>query len=202
MIGKKDTLDIFNQYKTILLEQIQTKSFESFIDRIRAANFDQRLKDEILELFGNPMVENAYNILHKVGDADTAGYASYPEAQPAMDQDDQDTVNDEDRDSSFADEMRKAQKEQQEKYSEQPPYAEEDEENGAKDLIKKDLDAAIAAGDQKRASELFDELRNFGKLKPIRSSSNSGTSTQKTVASNSIDNSRYQRALGNWGKNF
>jgi hypothetical protein len=94
MLGKKDNHDIFNQYKSILLEQAETKSFQSFIDKVRAANFDQRLKSEILELFGNPMIEKAYNILHRVGDADTAGYASYPEATPA--QDDQETANEQD----------------------------------------------------------------------------------------------------------
>jgi hypothetical protein len=124
MLGKKDNHDIFNQYKSLLLEQSANKSFQSFIDKIKTANFDQKLKSEILELLGNPMVENAYNILHRVGDADTAGYASYPEAAPA--QDDQDTVNEPDPNfgKELARERDKQQKENPEKFSDQD---EEDE---------------------------------------------------------------------------
>ena len=117
MLGKKDNHDIFNQYKSILLEQAETKSFQSFIDKVRAANFDQRLKSEILELFGNPMIEKAYNILHRVGDADTAGYASYPEATPA--QDDQETANE--QDPEFAKEMAREREKQQKENPERLP---------------------------------------------------------------------------------
>ena len=123
MLGKKDNYDIFNQYRTILLEQAEAKSYESFIDRIRAANFDQRLKSEILEIFGNPMVERAYYILHRVGDADTAGYASYPEATPA--QDDQETANE--QDPEFAKEMAREREKQQKENPER--LADEDDED-------------------------------------------------------------------------
>jgi hypothetical protein len=125
MLGKKDNHDIFSQYRTILLEQAETKSFQSFIDKVRAANFDQRLKSEILELFGNPMVEKAYNILHRVGDADTAGYASYPEATPA--QDDQETANE--PDPEFAKEMAREREKQQKENPER--LADEDDEYDA-----------------------------------------------------------------------
>lgn len=121
MLGKKDNHDIFNQYKSILLEQAETKSFQSFIDKVRAANFDQRLKSEILELFGNPMVERAYNILHRVGDADTAGYASYPEATPA--QDDQETANE--PDPKFGKELAREREKQQKENPERLPEDEE-----------------------------------------------------------------------------
>jgi hypothetical protein len=164
MIGKKDTLDIFNQYKTILLEQTQENEFNTLINKIRSSSLDPISKSKLIQLI---LAQKE----HGVGDADAAGYASYPEAKPAIDQDDQDTVNDEDRDSSFADEMRKAQEEQQEKYPEQPPYPEENEEDPIIVSIKKDLDAAIAAGDQTKANKLFDELtywRNKGGKSPKR----------------------------------
>lgn len=118
MIGKKDNHDIFNQYKQVILEQADSNEFLSLINKIKACSLDQATKEKVIEMVKAQME-------HGMGDADAAGYASYPEAKPAMDQDDQDTVNDEMRDPSFADEMRKAQEEQQAQYPEKDESEEE-----------------------------------------------------------------------------
>ena len=149
MIGKKDNHNIFNQYKQVILEQAESNEFLSLINKIKACSLDQTTKDKVIEMVKAQME-------HGMGDADAAGYSSYPEAKPAIDQDDAETANE--QDPKFAEELAKARKEQQEKY----PEKEESEESPAVAEIKKELNAAIAAGDQKKANELFDELLKFG----------------------------------------
>lgn len=117
MIGKKDNHDIFNQYTQVILEQAENNEFLSLINKIKACSLDQASKDKVIEMIKAQME-------HGIGDADAAGYASYPDAKPAIDQDDQDTVNDDDRDDNWANEMRKAQEDQNKKY----PEKEEEEE--------------------------------------------------------------------------
>lgn len=120
MIGKKDNHDIFNQYKQVLLEQAESNEFLSLINKIKACSLDQATKEKVIEMVKAQME-------HGMGDADAAGYASYPEAKPAMDQDDTEAVNE--PDPKFAEELAKARKEQQEKY----PEKEESEEGGYAD---------------------------------------------------------------------
>jgi hypothetical protein len=146
MLGKNENHNIFNQYRSILLEQVEEKSFESFIKRIQAASFDPRLKSEILELLKNPMVENAYGVLNRVGDADTAGYASYPEATPA--QDDQESANEPDPD--FGKELARERERQQKENPERLP--EEDYEASFFQGDKLDFDKLTMKFPEKQAT--------------------------------------------------
>jgi hypothetical protein len=109
MIGKKDNHDIFNQYKQVLLEQAENNEFLSLINKIKACSLDQASKDKVIEMVKAQME-------HGMGDADAAGYASFPDSEPAIDQDDEDTANE--PDPEFAKEMAKAKKEQQKDYPE------------------------------------------------------------------------------------
>lgn len=118
MIGKYENSSIYNEYRQVLLEQNQNDEFFLLINKIRTSSLDPATKAKLIEIVSAQKE-------HGVGDADAAGYASYPEAKPAIDQDDQDTVNDDTRDPSFADEMRKAQEEQQAEYPEREEGNEE-----------------------------------------------------------------------------
>ena len=109
MIGKKDNHDIFKQYKSILLEQVEDE-FSALINKIKTSSLDQVSKDQLIKMVSAQKE-------HGMGDADAAGYASYPEAMPVGDQDDEDTANE--PDSDFAKDMAEAQKEQNKKYPEQ-----------------------------------------------------------------------------------
>ena len=120
MIGKKDNHDIFNQYKQVLLEQAENNEFLSLINKIKTSSLDQASKDKVIEMVKAQME-------HGMGDADAAGYASYPEAVPAMDQDDTEAVNE--QDPEFAKELARERKRQQEEY----PEKEESEEGGYAD---------------------------------------------------------------------
>gem|GEM_PF-4251099 len=77
-MGKKDNYDIFNEYKQVLLEQAEINEFLSLINKIKACSLDQASKDKLIEIIKAQMA-------HSIGDADAAGYASYPEAKPAQD---------------------------------------------------------------------------------------------------------------------
>lgn len=179
MIGKKDNHDIFKQYKQVLLEQIEENNISSLINRIKVSSLDGKTKSEILDLLSDKTVQDVYKIvsLKKNSgfmDQDTANLQDPKFAEDLakqrkiyQDQDDQDTANK--PDPKFAEELAKARKEQQEKY----PEKEESEESLAVADIKKELNAAIASGDQKRANELFDELRKYGtSIKRAPSSAN------------------------------
>lgn len=118
MIGKKDNLDIFNQYKQVLLEQTENNEFLSLINKIKTSSLDQASKDKVIEMVKAQME-------HGMGDADAAGYASYPEAIPAIDQDDTEAVNE--QDPEFAKELAREREKQQKEYPEKSPDL--DEEN-------------------------------------------------------------------------
>ena len=82
MMGKKDNYDIFNEYKQVLLEQAESNEFLSLINKIKACSLDQASKDKLIEIIKAQMA-------HGIGDADAAGYASYPDAKPAQDMDEE-----------------------------------------------------------------------------------------------------------------
>ena len=118
MIGKKDNHDIFNQYKQVLVEQVLSNDvINSLLNRVKTATMDKQLKYDIIDYIKR--CETSFpssKSQHGEHDADAAGYASYPEAKPAMDQDDTESVNE--PDPKFAEELAKARKEQQEEYPE------------------------------------------------------------------------------------
>ena len=124
MIGKKDNHDIFNQYRQVLVEQVISNNvIEALLNRVKSANMDKQLKYDIIDYIKR--CETSFpssKSQHGEHDADAAGYASYPDAKPAIDQDDSEAVNE--PDPKFAEELAKARKEQQEKY----PEKEESEE--------------------------------------------------------------------------
>lgn len=104
MIGKKDTLSIFEQYRNVLLEQAEDNSISSLMNRIKTSQLDGQTKSEILNLLEDKTVQDIYK---KSKIKQDTGFV------------DQDTANE--RDPNFADEMRKATEEQRKKYSEQEP---------------------------------------------------------------------------------
>jgi len=86
MIGKKDTVSIFESYKQVLLEQNQGGGINDLISKIKTSSIDEQSKNVLIQLLSNPSVTNVYTSMtsqQPVGDADTAGYSSYPEATPA-----------------------------------------------------------------------------------------------------------------------
>jgi hypothetical protein len=94
MLGKKDNHDIFNQYKSLLLEQVDGDAISSLLNKIKTSQLDSKTKTEILNLLSMPEVKRIYSIIsaqkqHGVGDADAAGYSSYPDAKPAQDMDEE-----------------------------------------------------------------------------------------------------------------
>lgn len=85
MIGKKDTIDIFGMYKNIILEQVQDGGISDILNRIKTSSLNPKTKQHLVDLLSNPNVANIYKTIisqQPVGDADTAGYSSYPEAEP------------------------------------------------------------------------------------------------------------------------
>ncbi len=94
MLGKKDNHDIFNQYKFLLLEQVDGDAMSSLLNKIKTSQLDSKTKTEILNLLSMPEVKRIYSTIsaqkqHGVGDADAAGYSSYPDAKPAQDMDEE-----------------------------------------------------------------------------------------------------------------
>jgi hypothetical protein len=136
MIGKKDNHDIFNQYKRVLLEQVEEYNISSLINRVKVSPLDGKTKSEILDLLSDKTVQDIYKM---VSLRKNSGFVDQDTANPQdpkfademlrsqMDQDDTKVVNE--PDPKFAEELAKARKEQQEKY----PEKEESEENGYTD---------------------------------------------------------------------
>lgn len=118
MIGKKDNHDIFNQYKQVLVEQVLSNDvINSLLNRVKTATMDKQLKYDIIDYIKR--CETSFpssKSQHGEHDADAAGYASYPDAKPAIDQDDSEAVNE--PDPKFAEELAKERKKQQEEYPE------------------------------------------------------------------------------------
>lgn len=86
MIGKKDTIDIFKQYRKVLLEQKEDGGVSDIINKINASSLDAKSKELLSNLLKNENVARIFATMSSqqpVGDADSAGYASYPEAEPA-----------------------------------------------------------------------------------------------------------------------
>jgi hypothetical protein len=89
MIGKYENSSIYNEYKQVLLEQNQNDEFFLLINKIRTSSLDPATKAKLIQIVSAQKD-------HGIGDADAAGYASYPEAKPAIDQDDQEEQQAED----------------------------------------------------------------------------------------------------------
>jgi hypothetical protein len=106
MIGKKDTYNIFNQYRSVLLEQAEDNSMSSLMNRIKTSQLDGQTKSEILNLLEDKTVQDIYRMLKLRKDS---GFV------------DQDTANK--PDPNFADEMRKARDEQRKENPEQKPMS-------------------------------------------------------------------------------
>lgn len=131
MIGKKDNHDIFNQYKQVLLEQVEEKNISTLINRVKVSSLDGKTKSEILDLLSDKTVQDVYKMISL---RKNSGFIDQDTANPQdpkfademikaqMDQDDSEAVNE--PDPKFAEELAKARKEQQEKY----PEKEESEE--------------------------------------------------------------------------
>jgi hypothetical protein len=90
MIGKKDTLCIFEQYRNVIKEQAQESKVSMLLSKVKASSLDSSTKSELLEILENPQVQELCKTIyaqkaHGNGDADAAGYSSYPEAGPAED---------------------------------------------------------------------------------------------------------------------
>jgi hypothetical protein len=106
MIGKKDTFNIFQQYRNFLLEQAEDNSIASLMNRIKSSQLDGQTKSEILNLLEDKTVQDVYSMLKLRKDS---GFV------------DQDTANE--PDPNFADEMRKAGEEQRRQNPEQKPMS-------------------------------------------------------------------------------
>jgi hypothetical protein len=134
MLGKKDNHDIFNQYKSILLEQAEDES-SVLINNIKTSSLDQATKNKLIKLVSAQKAHGIY-------DADAAGYASYPDAAPAQDLKPKSSLGkplgsqskfvgnpelENEPDSEYAKKHAAAQKEQNEKYPERVP-AQDDQE--------------------------------------------------------------------------
>ena len=90
MIGKKDTLCIFEQYRSVLKEQAQESKVSMLLSKVKASSLDSSTKSELLEILENPQVQELCKTIyaqkaHGNGDSDSEGYSSYPEAGPAED---------------------------------------------------------------------------------------------------------------------
>lgn len=127
MIGKKDNHDIFNQYRQVLVEQVISNNvIEALLNRVKSANMDKQLKYDIIDYIKR--CETSFpssKSQHGEYDADAAGYASYPDAKPAIDQDDTEAVNE--QDPEFAKIVARERKKQQEENPEKAPDLDEEE---------------------------------------------------------------------------
>lgn len=117
MIGKKDTLCIFEQYRNVLKEQVDDNKINAIKNAIKTSALAPEVKSGLLALLSDPEVAAKW----KGGDADTVNEpdtefgrelskAKYSDA-------DQDVANS--GDPNFANEMRAAQKAQNATYPEQ-----------------------------------------------------------------------------------
>jgi len=125
MIGKKDNHDIFNQYKRVLLEQVEENNISSLINRVKVSSLDGKTKSEILDLLSDKTVQDVYKM---VSLRKNSGFVDQDTANPQdpkfadeilktqMDQDDTEVVNE--PDPKFAEELAKERKKQQEEYPE------------------------------------------------------------------------------------
>ena len=106
MIGKKDTYNIFNQYRSVLLEQAEDNSMSSLMNKIKTSQLDGQTKSEILNLLEDKTVQDVYKMLKLRKDS---GFV------------DQDTANE--RKPSFADDMKNSTEDQRKQYPEQKPMS-------------------------------------------------------------------------------
>ena len=88
MIGKKDTHCIFEQYRSVLKEQAQESKLSTLLSKVKASTLDSATKNELLEILEEPKVQEVCKMIyaqkaHGNGDADAAGYSSYPSEGPA-----------------------------------------------------------------------------------------------------------------------
>ena len=136
MIGKKDNHDIFNQYKRVLLEQVEENNISTLINRVKVSSLDGKTKSEILDLLSDKTVQDVYKIISL---RKNSGFVDQDTANPQdpkfademlktqIDQDDAEAVNE--QDPEFAEELAKERKKQQEEH----PEKEESEESGYAD---------------------------------------------------------------------
>jgi len=117
MIGKKDTLCIFEQYRNVIKEQVDDNKINAIKNAIKTSALAPEVKSGLLGLLSDPEVAAKW----KGGDADTV---NEPDAKFGKElsaakygDPDQDTANA--PDPKFADEMRAAQKAQNAAYPEQ-----------------------------------------------------------------------------------
>jgi hypothetical protein len=106
MIGKKDTYNIFNQYRSVLLEQAEDNSISSLMSRIKTSQLDGQTKSEILNLLEDKTVQGVYETMKSKRDT---GFV------------DQDTANE--RKPSFSDDMKNSTEDQRKQYPEQKPMS-------------------------------------------------------------------------------
>ena len=123
MVGKKDTVMIFEKYRNVLAEQQQNNNIQSIINQINTSALAPEVKQGLVSLLKNPEVASKW----QSGDADTvnAGDSNFAKelSMVKYGAPDQDLANA--PDPNFAKEMAAERAKQQKQYPEQ----EENEES-------------------------------------------------------------------------
>ena len=114
MIGKKDTLCIFEQYRSVIKEQVDDNKINAIKNAIKTSALAPEVKNGLLNLLSDPEVAAKW----KGGDADTvnSGDSEFAkelsrEKYPEVDQDKENAPDD-----RFANDVIAAQKEQNATY--------------------------------------------------------------------------------------
>lgn len=145
MIGKKDTKCIFEQYRSVIKEQVEDSNIKALLNAIKTSSLAPQFKQSLLGLLNDPQV--------------TAKLATVNQAKGG----DMDRANK--GDSNFAREMAAAQKAQN------AAYPEQGKEENAEDLgkynyktgcyEKESADACAARGARYRTAS--NSMANFGR---------------------------------------